>query len=106
MENLEDRIERTYDLAMDCRRSMETALRSMRESEQRVKSENREEYLGAKNGETRSFMLAEWLAGDEDYETAKKDYEESRLGLRLNTLDAERLKLLVLNNSNNNGSPR
>lgn len=94
-EPLGERIEAAFDGIYESRATMDRSLRSMRESEQRVKSENGDEYKNAKNNEVRQFLLADWLAGDEDYEAAREDYERARLDLRLSQIEAERLKLLV-----------
>lgn len=93
--SLSERIEAAYDEAISQRERMLEAQGEIRRAEENVKVEHSEEWAGAKNGDVRKVLLAEWLAHDDPYVQARIYYDRARDSYRLYLLEIERLKLLV-----------
>lgn len=92
-----ERIEKTFDRFARARIKMDGALKLIRKSEERVKTDEakQEEYVKAKSNEVRQTLVASWLRSDAEYARAKEDYDEGRRELRLSAIEVQRLKLLV-----------
>lgn len=95
LQDLPGRIERAYDDAKNERLAMHRALETIRAVEAGAKAAHSEEWASAKNNDVRAVMLAEWCCEDSDYDQARADYDEAKIGFRLATLEIERLRLLV-----------
>lgn len=94
-EDLEVRIESTFDELVMERRLMLEAEREISLKETNAKVENMEQWIAAKNGEVRSSLLAKWLEGDDEYWTYRKTYDDSRKNFRVGLLEAKRFELLI-----------
>lgn len=89
------RIEETFDALIVSRQAMDEYGREMRDQETDAKLSHEDEYVGAKNGEVRSVLMARWLSEDGEYQEARHKYLDARRDMRLATINVERLKLLV-----------
>lgn len=92
---LAERIEASFDFARTARSDLEHWRQVKEAIEERVKLENTEAYMNAKNGEIRQLLLLSWLHNDEDWQMAREEYRKARHAYRQELLHIERLKLLV-----------
>lgn len=93
--SLTERIEWAYDRAIEQRRLLEYAQWVMDGLEWSFKHEYREEWAGARDADTRSFMLASWLADDKEYQQARDDRDSAQLEYELAIYETKRLRQLV-----------
>ena len=93
--NLQEEITTVYEGARMHRAAMDLSAQAMRELEMGAKLSNKDEFIGAKNSESRSVMLTEWLEDEPEYLEAQRGYQYARVQYRQAILKIEELKLQV-----------
>ena len=89
------RIERNYDEMEVQRRIITDSQRELDNFEASVKGENAEEYISAKNADTRTVLVQTWVQENEDYWKQRKRRDDALDKIEILKLRAERFRLLV-----------